>query len=283
MPSFADGAGRARALPVAPGAIDSRAQTRYYVGLAMARANYLVGRTIDQLLTWTEAVSPELAFRFKRHFYRPDMKFSLQLLQRSGLRPDTVVDVGAYVGDWTRECRAVFPEARVLMVEPGAARIAKLRALAARDPHVAVEQALLSSSEQQVEFEEGASNSSIVKHAGANTLSMRTTTLDALLAGTPFARPRLLKIDVQGHDLDVLIGGQRTLESVEALIVELSLIRLHATAPDLRTAIDWLDDHGFKLFDLAGLIRRPVDDALWQCDAVFVAHDSRLGRVDAGW
>ena len=44
-----------------------------------------------------------------------------------------------------------------------------------------------------------------------------------------------------------------------------------------------LDDRGFRLFDIASLMRRPVDDALWQIDAVFVRHGSQLGRVDAGW
>jgi FkbM family methyltransferase len=249
----------------------------------MARATYLAGRTLDRIMSWTEAAAPDLAQRFKRRFYRPDMAASLDLLRKSGLQARAVIDVGAYLGNWAKECRGVFPDARILMVEPWPERVEKLHAMRARDPLLAVEQALLSSSEGAAEFAENESNSGIVQAGTGRTVRLPTKTLDGLVAGTPFERAELLKVDVQGHDLDVLKGGERTLSSARALIVELSLIRLHSNAPELRTAIDWLDDRGFRLFDIAGFIRRPVDDALWQLDAVFVPSSSPLGRVEAGW
>jgi len=44
-----------------------------------------------------------------------------------------------------------------------------------------------------------------------------------------------------------------------------------------------LDDHEFRLLDICTFIRRPVDDALWQIDAVFAKNKSALGDAAQGW
>lgn len=249
----------------------------------MARASLLAGRALDRLLRWTERLAPGAAYRFKRHFYRPDLGFTLELLKRSGFTPAATIDVGAYVGDWAHDCRRAFPDTRVLMVEPSPARAAQLRRRAAGDDRFSVAQALLGASEGTAGFVEQDSNSRIAPAGSPGAASMAVTTLDRLVAGTPFDRAQLLKVDVQGHDLEVLRGGAATLAHVEVLVVELSLIPLHLGAPSVRTIVDWLDDRGFRLLDIAGLIRRPADDALWQMDAVFTRHESRLGDPARGW
>jgi FkbM family methyltransferase len=249
----------------------------------VGRAALFAGKVIDRLMSLTETASPRLAFRIRRHFLRPDMAFLLQLLRRNGPAPETVIDVGAYVGDWAAECRRVFPDARILMIEPWEPRVARLRALCAADPRLEVASALLSSRAGVADFVEQASNSSILRGGAGGAVKMPMTTLDDLVAGTKFESPQLLKIDVQGHDLEVLKGATRTLSSVDVLIVEVSLIPLHPEAPSVRAVIDWLDDRGFQLLDIAGLIRRPVDDALWQMDAVFKRRNSPQGRPDRGW
>jgi FkbM family methyltransferase len=211
------------------------------------------------------------------------MRFLLMWLHESGFRPKTAIDVGAYAGDWTRDCRKVFSDVEILMIEASPSRAEALRALCATERGLGVAQALLASSNGSALFREQETNSGIAAPGEPGTSSMPTTTLDSLVSGTPFARPDLLKIDVQGHDLDVLKGGTRTLATAEVVIVELSLIPLSAAAGTFRSAIDWLDDHGFRLLDFGGFIRRPVDDALWQVDAAFARVDSPLGSVAAGW
>jgi FkbM family methyltransferase len=249
----------------------------------MARAALLAGKAIDQLMMLTETAAPKLAFRIKRHFYRPDMGFQLQLLRRNGPAPETVIDVGAYVGDWAADCRRVFPDARILMIEPWQPRVAQLQAMCALDPKLEVASALLSSKGGEADFVERESNSGISAPGTSGAVKLPLTTLDDLVAGTKFAAPQLLKVDVQGHDLEVLKGATKTLRSVDVIIVEVSLIPLHSRAPSVREVIDWLDEQGFQLLDIAGFIRRPVDDALWQVDAVFKRRESPHGRADKGW
>jgi hypothetical protein len=50
----------------------------------------------------------------------------------------------------------------------------------------------------------------------------------------------------------------------------------------MHEAIGWLAARDFVAWDLAGLTRRPLDDALWQLDLVLVRGSSRLRR-DKRW
>ena len=79
-----------------------------------------------------------------------------------------------------------------------------------------------------------------------------TVTLDWLLAGTP--APRVLKIDVEGAELQVLKGAQNLLSTVQPIILcEVSLNNAPAVA-------DLLHAHGYTLFDLEadGASRKPL-------------------------
>jgi hypothetical protein len=41
----------------------------------------------------------------------------LENLRRCGLRPAQVIDIGAFIGDWTQKMRTIWPEAKYLMIE----------------------------------------------------------------------------------------------------------------------------------------------------------------------
>jgi hypothetical protein len=42
----------------------------------------------------------------------------LRNLRRAGFRPSKIIDAGAFRGDWSKAALEVFPEARVLLIEP---------------------------------------------------------------------------------------------------------------------------------------------------------------------
>lgn len=48
----------------------------------------------------------------------PSIYLTLKYLREWKYCPETIVDVGAYQGDWTKMAKEVFPTAKILMVEP---------------------------------------------------------------------------------------------------------------------------------------------------------------------
>lgn len=244
---------------------------------------FLIGSGLRTAFELMDATFPKLGFRFKRDFYAPDMGFALRVLQRNGFAPSHAIDAGAYTGEWALLCKAVFPAIQILMVEPAEERRDALEQLSAKHRELSYRRALLAARNQTLHFREQLTNSEVVVEPSADTRAIQATTLDDLIADAAFGQPQLLKIDTQGYDLEVLRGSSKTLAGVEVIITEMSLIPLHATAPSFRDFVDWLDDAGFRLLDICGAMRRPVDDALWQIDAVFVRKESPLGATAAGW
>jgi hypothetical protein len=58
--------------------------------------------------------------------------------------------------------------------------------------------------------------------------------------------------------------------------MEISLIEINQGAPLIADVIDFMDGLDYRLYDLCSFMRRPLDDALWQVDGLFVHADSEL-------
>jgi FkbM family methyltransferase len=228
-----------------------------------------------------KSLFPEaLKRRIKHSLAVPSTEASLIGMQRNGFNPSSVVDVGAYVGDWTRLCKRLFPAAAILMIEPQAARRAALRDVAKQLKRVEVVSALLGpEARDAVPFYEAESASSVLPGAeqpNAPTARMAMTTLDAITAATPFAQPDFLKLDVQGYELDVLEGAPRALESAEAVLMEVNFLEIYAGARLFHDAVAFMAARRLQVYDIGTFFRRPYDNALWQADVIFVKSSSPL-------
>lgn len=210
----------------------------------------------------------------------PDMESSLYVLKNRGFAPAFCVDVGAYSGEWTRLCRAVFPGAKVLMVEPQDSKRPILEDLVTRSGGgVRFEAALLGAAEGgEVEFVEMETGSSVYEEASPYPRSKtrkQIRTLDRLVAEAGFGQIGLLKIDVQGYELEVLKGALDVLKGTEVVLMEASLVPVNAGCPLISDVVRFMDEAGFKMFDFCSQIRRK-DGVLWQTDLLFIRHDSPL-------
>jgi len=210
----------------------------------------------------------------------PDMALSLRNLARLGFRPRFIVDVGAYQGEWTQLCRAAFPETPVLMVEAQPGKMEGLRAIAgALGGDVQVANALLGPEDGvEVVFQEMETGSSVFPESSPRerqSRTMPTTRLDSLLKKTGAPPVDFLKLDVQGYELEVLKGGAQALGQAEVVLLEVSLMPVNAGAPPFEAFITFLDQAGFRLFDLCGEGRRR-DGVLWQMDLMFLRKGSPL-------
>jgi FkbM family methyltransferase len=208
------------------------------------------------------------------------MEASLRNMARIGFAPGHVLDVGAYVGEWTRMCRRVFPASRVLMFEPQPERKAGLEALCREDSNVELNTSLLGRVAQDaVTFrllETGSSIYATGRHANAPTVSLPMTTLGAAVRGTPFARPDLIKIDVQGAELDVFAGGWDVVGAAQAIVIEVALFAEYANAPLASEVIRELDDRQFRPYDICTIWRNTPTRSADQADMIFVRNNSPL-------
>lgn len=218
-----------------------------------------------------------IPFQYKRTVKEklgvPSLHWSLQNLKRKGFVPKAVVDVGAYEGFWTIDFLEVFPRTNVLMVEAQKKKEPHLKRISAKFPGVEYAINLLAAQEnEQKQFVEEETGSRVVTSAldAADPVVLTTTTLDNLVQRRRFPMPELLKLDVQGYEMEVLKGAEQCLSHATACLLEISLLDIGGNTPLLAEMVSFMDTKGYQAYDISQFIRRPYDKALYQVDMFFV-------------
>jgi hypothetical protein len=108
------------------------------------------------------------------------------------------------------------------------------------------------------------------------------TTIDRILAEAADGESgHLLKLDLQGYELNALRGAQVSMRQIDVILTEVSFYA-QAYEPPIATLVAFLADNGFELYDIAALSSRRRDDRPHQADFVFVRSDSPLA-ADRAW
>ena len=207
-----------------------------------------------------------------QHFL--DQGKSLRLLRKLGLQPAFALDIGAYHGDWTVHFKSIFPDAKVLMFEPQESKASMLRAIAKRyQDSVLLETCLLGRTDNEiVTFYEMETGSSIYAESSSyarTAVSKPLRALDALLVAQHLPLPDFIKMDVQGYEMEVLLGAEKALANANAVLIEVSLLPINKGCPLIKDIMDFFDARGFTLMDVTGISRRN-DGVLWQMDVIFL-------------
>ena len=201
-------------------------------------------------------------------------------LTKIGLKPSIVLDVGASAGVWATAHLPLFPGAKFVMIEAQPSLEPALRRVEAQSGGRArVVIAMLGPHEAKaITFylaDTGSSRLEEMTSFPREAIQLPMTTLDAV-AGNLANETVLLKMDVQGGELDVLAGATATLRSVEVILMEASVVAYNAGAPRFLEVVVELDKLGFRLFDIWDL--RRIGGVLAQCDLVFVRKNGQFEK-----
>jgi FkbM family methyltransferase len=213
---------------------------------------------------------------------------ALSNLQKNGFRPNTVVDVGAHRGEWSKQAATIFREPRFCMIEADPSQRDVLTQIAGQLENRAIyREALVGAAPRGATtfFQMGSGSSIYAENTTfpRERLSLEMTTLDLLLDQEDLDSPVFLKLDVQGAELDVLEGAPKLLEQTEVVLLEASLIEYNATAPLFAEVVAWMRARSFLVYDLCGGLRRQSDGALFQLDVIFVRESSDLRKPRQFW
>jgi len=200
-----------------------------------------------------------------------------------GFSPIQVLDVGAFHGLWARACLEMFPEAYITCIEPLDQAQKHLLKLAHKCKNVQVIQALLGRRvNSRVPFQEQGSGSSVLLSPSGDSPTKPMTTIDELIHEGRCTPLELIKLHVQGYEVEVLEGWTQGFEKCQIIQCEMSLLPLVEGAPLLHELIAYLYKRNFFMSDITEVIRAPSDGAVWQIDALFCREDSPL-RAERVW
>lgn len=217
-----------------------------------------------------------------------DMRTFLLFLRGRGFVPGLAVDVGANRGHWTEMLKESFPSCEVLMIEPQPEMRDSLDAVCRRLPGVSwVETAAGARDETRLQtiWEDLEGSSFLPKPDAGRQASgvqrlARVRRLDDLLRENGGKCPDLVKLDVQGFELEVLRGCPEIFGKTELFILEASLYVFLDDTPLVSEVVAFMAARDYEVYDIAGRIRRPIDGALAQLDIAFARRRGRLRQHD---
>ncbi len=210
----------------------------------------------------------------------PNVWATLCYLRNAGFQPRAVIDVGAYRGDWARSFKGVFPQAKVLMLEAQESKRPVLDRVSRQCDGLCYQIVLLGAADgETVQFVEMETGSSVFEEQSPyqrEVIEKEQRSLDTLLKNhDEFKQADLLKLDVQGYEIEVLKGASDLLRHTQCVYLEASLIPTNQGCPSYFEVYDYLNELGFRLLDICHMSRRR-DGSLWQTDLMFVRNDSVL-------
>ncbi len=197
----------------------------------------------------------------------------LRVLAVAALGPaDTVIDVGAHLGDFLDIALAVAPEGRHFAFEPLPEMAAALRT---SHPQVDLREAALSDGVGEITFlhvaedpgYSGFRQGSYPANYTPQEITVRRTRMDdEIPADVDVA---FIKIDVEGAELEVLRGGLETLRRCRPVVV-FEHFKGHAeaygtTARDLHALLT--GEAGLRMFDIDGVGPLSADQMQQAADA----------------
>jgi FkbM family methyltransferase len=221
----------------------------------------------------------------------PSLEGFLKNLRANGFSPATIIDIGANVGEWSRTVSSIFPSSRIVMFDGDPDNEASLhnavREIGSRSKYFLC--LLGPEKKDAVTFyrpEAGTTGSSILPELTSfakKAMTLPMNTLDSLADAAGLEAPLLLKLDVQGFELEVLKGGKQTLKRSEVVMMEASLLPYNEGAPLFAEVVAFMNDEGFAAFDFCGQLRRQTDQVLFQTDIAFVRKESVLRAPRKFW
>jgi FkbM family methyltransferase len=212
----------------------------------------------------------------------------LEDIRARGFSPAGILDIGANRGEWTRMAKHVWPEASFLLIEPQPEMREALERLQLEESGVRYVLAGAGSSpgEKIQTIWDDLAGSSFLPNpepelvSGGKQRPVPIVTVNSLLERNKGFQPDLVKLDVQGYELEVLRGATNCFGVTELFILETSLYSFLPNMPLTRDVIAFMAEAGYELYDITGFLRRPSDGALGQIDLAFVRRRGRLRSHD---
>ena len=174
--------------------------------------------------------------------------------------PETVIDIGSNRGQFILFIEKIFHNKRIYSFEPIAELIKKQKYFFSFKKNITFFNVALGSSSTYDEFliTNRTDSSSFLEIESKNNNSgyykinekrrIKINTLDNVLGDIKIKTPLLIKIDVQGFELEVLKGSKKLLKKTNYLLLEVSKNEMYKKQASEKEIINFMKKHKFKIY-----------------------------------
>ena len=187
--------------------------------------------------------------------YRAGETMRLEDVDKLGIHPNAILDIGAHSGQFHSWAKRVWSDAGVFMIEANSLHESVLDRLAMMNGDNYL-MAALGDEEREVTFytrsdKPHTEGNSYYKEANfwdipqlVQESKVKLQKLDNIFEdGAVF---ELIKLDTQGSELDILKGGKELVDRATAIVLEIPLIEYNEGAPTMEELMSYMDSIGFE-------------------------------------
>jgi FkbM family methyltransferase len=185
--------------------------------------------------------------KFFKYIEKLNHQSVLRGLVSRGLKINTVYDIGAHKGRWTKQHAALFPNASFYLFEANKEHAEKLKSRGHRT-FIGV----LSSNGMPAKFYKKAGTGDSLYRENTTTYSedkfevVATMTLSQVAASENLPKPDFIKLDVQGAEIDILKGALDLLGNCSLILAECPIVTYNLGAPELKEYLVFFKSVGFS-------------------------------------
>lgn len=176
----------------------------------------------------------------------------IEYLKSMNISPKVIYDIGSCVLHWTRHAEKIWPESEIFLFEANPEMNTFYKNFKYKN-HVGV---LSDQDNKPVKFYYDPFNLGGNSYYKENTTHYNEThasiinsmTLDTIVKQNGYQYPDLIKIDVQGAEMDVLSGAKTCLSHCSDVILEAQHVEYNKNAPKIEEVINKMKtEYGFEL------------------------------------
>jgi FkbM family methyltransferase len=199
------------------------------------------------------------------------------------IRPKYLCDIGGNDGHWSLTMQRMNPDLEhVVFFEPQSEQCERLRALSLGNVEKVVYECGLGSEEGRQSIMGGTASASFLEASSAQSdyfpeslneesEVVEIKLLDDVYTEESLPTPDVIKIDVQGFELNVLKGARDLLRRTKFLVVELSYREFYKGQPPMSEVLHFLERNSFVMIARGFELVSPENPLeLLQVDGIFV-------------
>ena len=202
---------------------------------------------------------------------------NMKRLKSRSIDIQTVIDIGASNGCWSKKVKATYPDASYFLVEANSYHLKDLEDFKKKNHNSNFILAVAGDCNGEIFFDSSDPFGGIASHRKTNSKSdkLPCVTVDNIVLQQNLKGPFLLKLDTHGFEVPIFNGAIKTLEDTNLIIVETYNFKIEDDSLKFWELCFFLEEKGFRPIDLCEPLHRPADYAFWQIDIFFVRKDRK--------
>lgn len=215
---------------------------------------------------------------FKSYLYRSAPLFELSPIIKKLENPEILIDIGSNKGQFSLLIKNFFPNIRIYSFEPIKEELEIQKKILSSSKNIKYHNIALGNKNKKIylNITSRKDSSSILtpivkndnQYKEIEKRSIKLKRLDDIIDGKLIKQPIVMKLDVQGYELEVLRGSRDLLNYISYIILEISYQKMYENQCSVKKLFDFLNYNNFYELKRCNLSYRNGNK--FQADVLFV-------------